>query len=64
MFARLKSIRVNASDSWAKIHVNSRLKGSKKTLKKIKKKLASPWRVPLNGDLTRQVCAESRSKKL
>jgi hypothetical protein len=35
-----------------------------KTLKKVKKKLASPWRLPLNGDLTRQTGRKSRSKKL
>jgi hypothetical protein len=35
----------------------------KKTLKKSEKKLASPWRLLLNGDSTRQIGPESRSKK-
>ena len=43
---------------------NSRFERFKKTFKKVQKKLASPRRVPLNGDLTRQVGAEDRSKKL
>src|SRR4029077_10462113 len=43
---------------------NSRFRRFKKTLKKVKKKLVSPRRVPLNGDLTRQVRPEDRSKKL
>jgi len=41
-----------------------RFLGFKKTFKKAKKKLARPRRVPLNGDLTRQIGREDRSKKL
>jgi hypothetical protein len=47
-----------------RIEVNFRFRPLKKTSKKIKKKLASPGRIPLNGGLTRQVCPEGRSKKL
>jgi hypothetical protein len=46
------------------IRVSRDSNGSKKLSKKFKKKLASPRRVPLNGNLTRQMGPEDRSKKL
>jgi hypothetical protein len=36
----------------------------KKTLKKVKKKLARPWHLPLNGDLTRQIGPKAVQKNL
>jgi hypothetical protein len=45
------------------LSVYSWFPAAQKILKKVKKKLACPWRPPLNGDLTRQIGLESRSKK-
>jgi hypothetical protein len=43
---------------------NGTFLGFKKNFKKVKKKLATPLRIPLHGEVTRQGGLESRSKKL
>jgi hypothetical protein len=54
-------IRVNP---WLKIRGLGFYGIQKKPSKKRKKKLASPWHLPLNGDPTGQTGRKSRSKKL